>query len=397
MGKNKITTVVAGILAAGGLNSAFPAPSDLEKVVQDAQPLVASVIFDQEISPSGYQGAGILAIGDTDGDGIDEVIVGSRYKIHVFKHTEEGFRKVFTSKDLGGDYIMGLQVGKFDDGKYPGIAVGVNGINEGRVLVIKYEGDNNKYNIVWESPRNHTTSLATLDFNGDGIEELIFGDRSSGRVFVYGSNGDNSWGEIGHTTITSGYIQNIQAGFIDNDKLGEIVVSSEGIPAVYILEQSQSGKEFPIVWDSGRDIASASWHSLAIGDWIKDGYTDLVVPSTTENSFYVISHDGKDNEYIINESLTTKLPAGRLIGGATFGDVNGDGNLNLLTSSRGSGGKVFAYGYSNGKIENTWTSSNFAASTSQVVIGDTDGDGLREAWAIRGDRLVGYEFNSVKK
>jgi hypothetical protein len=134
-------------------------------------------------------------------------------------------------------------------------------------------------NAIGADPR----ALAVGDFNGDGKLDVIVGDGDGALLEFFGDGRGNlvPAGKI----ATMGSIVSIAAGrFTHNDKL-DLVVSDLGSNSAEILLNSGDGS-FRQTWSFQLPQRGVEFH-LAAADFDKDGVADLVI-TTEENSNYEV-------------------------------------------------------------------------------------------------------------
>ena len=206
-------------------------------------------------------------------------------------------------------------------------------------------------------------SLATGDFNRDGLADLIIGSDNSadGRGYLYygSSIGILSGTEasadkvLGTANSQSGY--SVAAGDINGDGYDDAVIAAKSLSlnvasqgGAYIYHVSSTGindttADTTLVGDNSSAFFGAA---VSAGDYNGDGYCDLAISdelntaqgrlfifdgSATGIANYSLFDSGVPTRTIIGEStLTTKL--GAVISSY---DINGDGFSDLLTSGYG--------------------------------------------------------------
>jgi hypothetical protein len=173
------------------------------------------------------------AVGDTDGDGKKEIIVGGGgvdSRCHVFEcNGYDSYMEVWN----GGATSSGVTIGDQDaDGKAEIIPAGGNA---GVVHVFENTGDNT-YTDVWNSGTMGFTSLvATGDQDRDGKREIIV-PCADGKVYLFENTGDNAYQEVWNSgSVMSGFIHRVTAGDQDADGKFEIIATSED-KKVYVFE-----------------------------------------------------------------------------------------------------------------------------------------------------------------
>lgn len=217
--------------------------------------------------------------------------------------------------------------------------------------------------------RSATSAQPGSDFNGDGYQDIAIGG-PGGTV--------DGLGGAGYVTIVYG--------------------SKNGIDPANGVTISQASAGVPDDPEEGDAFGS----SLAAGDFNGDGFADLAVGSlgesidgnTTSGSVTVLfgSADGLGNGYLV--------PGDRAIGSAVgAGDVNGDGQVDLLVGSRSVyvTGTVDTYSFPHGGYDNPTISlggEDGWGGEDGIATGDVNGDGYTDvlaAWtAVGGTPEVYY-------
>jgi hypothetical protein len=197
-----------------------------------------------------------------------------------------------------------------------------------------------------------------MDIDNDGIDELIFADRSSSANYSYGvlsvddipdlGGGSETW-----TIEASGFGDPILAG--TGPKWDIAVVGS----VLYLF--AQSGSVFPVKYDTGTwtalnpqsGIANGSFKGSATVDIDNDGTDEIVVAGWLGNNVYLLQQDG---DTLISTQIAdlASIGAGRFLAAAS-GDLDDDGNPDFVFGTRGDppsvpNNAVFRMEYQGGSI-----------------------------------------------
>ncbi|CAB5501617.1 hypothetical protein THERMOT_1455, partial [Bathymodiolus thermophilus thioautotrophic gill symbiont] len=288
-----------------------------------------------------HSGYSVSSIGDFNGDGLDDLIVGA------YRASPTGGSKA------GKTYVV---LGKTDT-----VAVNLSEINNTGGLVINgYKtGDWSGYSV-----------SSAGDVNGDGLADVIIGaykadpagSKSAGKSFVvFGTiftnaiklfdvnggaegfviNGENAWDYSGFSVSS--------AGDVNGDGLDDLIVGT-------VL----TGKSY-VVFGRTNDTTAVELSSIAAGTggFIINGEGDCVSSAGDVNG------DGLD-DLIIGYS-NARSPAGACAGRSfvVFGKKNDTTAINLSTIANGTGGFVI-----NGGRSGDWSGHSVSSA------GDVNGDGL---------------------
>jgi hypothetical protein len=388
--------------------------------------LVRGFVINGE-NASDQSGHSVSTAGDVNGDGLDDLIVGTfragpsskpnagksyvvfgkidsttinlsaiasgtgGFVINGENTSDESGYSVSTAGDVNGDGLDDLIVGAFRAdpsnktgagksyvvfGKIDSTTINLSAIASGTGgFVINGENANNQ--------SGYSVSTAG-DVNGDGLDDLIVGARLAGKSYVI-------FGKIDNTAINQSAIASGTGGFVIND---------------------ESAGDY-----NGRSVSTA-------GDVNGDGLDDLIVGAykadpnsiTEAGKSYVIF--GKKDSTAINLSAIASGTGGFIINGenekdwsgvsvSSAGDVNGDGLDDLIVSAKyadpsgkSDAGKSYVIF---GKIDSTAINlSTITSGTGGFVINgenvdDLSGNSVSNAGDVNGDGLNDLIVSSVDK
>lgn len=387
-------------------------------------------------NPQDYFGRSIAAVGDVNGDGYADIVIGASGR-----QTNTGNAYIYygTASGLSGTQVLsatqpynGLRFGstvaaagdRNGDG-YADVLIGAGGYdsNAGRIYI--YYGSANGLRPIpaltatgeahgdWFG---HAAALAG-DVNGDGFSDVVIGAEgndtsvySGGRVYAYyGKAGLPNPTPVLTTTGTGnetsyGYIAT-GIGDLNGDGSTELAVGAPGtttatIPGrVYIYQgNNPTPKTTPLVTLTGQFTGDRFGQSITgAGDVNGDGYPDVVIgaPGNSEaevevGKVYIYYGNGNGISTTAN-LLFTGAGKGHKFGYAVSaaGDVNGDGYTDVIIGAPGyydaektAAGKVYIYGGSATGLKEkplfTVEGEHSYAHLGTVVAaaGDTNGDGF---------------------
>lgn len=259
-----------------------------------------------------------LAVGDIDGNGLDDIVVGgsSLYSAQLFLQQPGGKfiqKSLLTEEEAKNKKCDDLGVMLFDadgDGDLDlFIAAGGyesdqnNGIYQDRLYV-----NDGKGNFTLDStalPRNLTSKFCVraADFDHDGDLDLFI----SGRVepgkypqpvssFIY--RNDSKDGHIKFTDVTSTVAGDlINIGMVcdavwtdfDNDGWPDLILAGEWMPVSFL--KNEKGVFRNVTNETGISNQTGWWNSIAAGDFDNDGDIDYIVSNLGQNSFYRASEE----------------------------------------------------------------------------------------------------------
>lgn len=157
---------------------------------------------------------------------------------------------------------------------------------------------------------------------------VLFSELGSGSSFLYGQTFTNQAPAFGIQTTNGGGLYGAAVSTADWDNNGwpDLTLgSSSGVLRTYRNIQGVSFTEYPLPWHIESEIKALLWVDLD-----NDGDDDLFILEA-EGRSGIVRNDGGGQFVLISEAgFVTGLPnAPTESGGASFGDMDGDGDLDL--------------------------------------------------------------------
>jgi hypothetical protein len=292
------------ITSAAGINYTHKDVTQIDFTIQSLLPHKFS-----EFCPA-------LAVGDLDGNGLDDLVVGGNQNNPAILFLQQPDGK-FLQRDLvpgqppASSYYKDEGILVFDangDGK-PDIylarggykpAADSNGYQD--ILYIN-DGRGNFTADTEALPVNHTSKLCVrgFDFNNDGKMDLFV----SGRVapakypkpvssFIF--RNDSRDGHVRFTDVTDqvapglkdiGMVCDALFTDFDGDGQTDLIVVGEWMPVTFF--KNEKGKFRNVTENSGISDKTGWWNSIAAGDFRHTGRTDYIIGNLGLNSLYKAS------------------------------------------------------------------------------------------------------------
>ena len=410
-------------------------------------------------------GYSVSTAGDVNGDGFSDVVVGAIYydngqtsegRAFVYHGSATGLSakanwtaesdqesasfgySVSTVGDVNGDGYSDVVVGApyYDNGQ----------TDEGRAFV--YHGSVSGLSVTanWTAESDQTSasfgwSVSTAgDVNGDGYSDVIIGAQNfdngqgdEGTVFVYhgsatGLSASANWiAESDQASASFGWSVST-AGDVNGDGYSDVIIGAywfdngqynEG--KAFVFQGSATGLSATANWTAESDQANASFgYSVSTaGDVNGDGYSDVVIGAVRydngqgdEGRAFVYHGSASGLSVTANWTAESDQESARFGWSvSTAGDVNGDGYSDVIVGAvyydngQTDEGKVYVY-YGNGGTGLRSTVQQYKPGTSNIIssggLSGTNGEARLNIFGKspfgRADGKIVYEYkdNGVK-
>ena len=191
---------------------------------------------------------------------------------------------------------------------------------------------------------SQVTGLTVTDVNGDGILDLVIGNRA-GDVLVLVGNGDGTFQPL--TAVNFGVTVSLVT------TASGVITADEATGNVTSYTLSPDGTHFIPVETlppaSSVTITQRPTNAVT-ADLNGDGFQDLIVPNTGSNTVSV--YFGIDNTGLHFAPNPLVRPVGTDPVGVTVYDINNDGTLDIAVANKGSNDVSLYYGQGSGSA---WT------------------------------------------
>jgi hypothetical protein len=272
--------------------------------------------LNQKIIPHKFSQIGpAIAKGDIDGDGCEDLVIGSTNTLPttVFLRKGGGFKKtefggLTTLKDYSESDLAVVDINK--DGKCDIIAVAGGYENQEQSVYSHYlyeNMDGTFIRTVLPVPPFPASVIRPFDFNNDGYTDLFIGSRVRKGMFPYA---DDSWliiNDKGKLTSKSsfrfdlGMVTDAVWSDYDMDGFEDLIVTREWNSPVIL--KNINGKELVRISVPEMEAHHGIWYSIIAGDFDKDGDDDYIAGNLGENNRFTISDKYPLNLYAIDLDL----------------------------------------------------------------------------------------------
>ncbi|MGE0589422.1 MAG: FG-GAP-like repeat-containing protein [Cyclobacteriaceae bacterium] len=383
------------------VNSAGTSLSSKKTEITTVTPLFEPQL--NELNEVSFDGQGI-ASADLNGDGFDDLIMPTLQNQFnepvvplVFKNNGNGSYTKIEIPSMGNEAVSGYRgctISDFNDDGLPDILYMRTNqeVNNAVLKDVLLLNDGNfqftKTKIVSRPGyANQFASETSLDITGDGKLDLVTVSTGGGGLdpqpsFVLSGNGDGSFSQItGAGTITTDFINGIDVSTSDYDNDGDFDIMlldrSSSVPVR--LYRNNSDNTFSRI--SGLDFdanISSRWRTSSWGDIDNDGDMDVFVGSQNPGQARHLYRNNGEGTFTRLLTSAVSENSGFCYGSA-FGDIDNDGDLDLVTVGFGFGDARIYFNTGDGTFTQYTTIEALNSpyqSNLGVALSDTNNDGF---------------------
>lgn len=318
-----------------------------------------------------------VALGDVDNDGDVDMVIANQGGNSITIRLNDGTGNYPTQaagSPLAG--IAGVTSVKLadvnNDGRLDLIAMG----NTANNVIVRLNSGGGNFTIgAPGSPLtigfNFPFASAIADFDSDGDLDMAVANDVGGNVIIRLNNGvgDFTLAAPGSPYAIAANTFGIAAGDVDND--GDIDIVASGLAAgAFVLLNDGTGK-FTVGpnYAGGTNVAA-----LTLGDVNGDGFLDLVMANQASNDVTIRLNDGTGG--FATQAPGSPLPMGTAPRAAVLGDIDGDGDLDLLIANNAPQGVNIRLNNGSGNFVNVGANSpiTLGGLTKNIALADVDGD-----------------------
>lgn len=395
----------AGITASVTMLIDFDGDGNLDMMVADKNSDTVLVAMNgMPLRPGGNLGdPAVVAVGRMNGDARDDVVVGGRGSGKIAVRLNSGNGSFVTAAtDTGGPVIALLLADLNHDTLTDVIALEEAVSTAGRVRVWTGNGDGTLKPVgrflQGESGAGFG-SLASGDFDGDGHIDIavanatsVNGEDQSGTVEILFGKGDASF-EPSTTVVPSGVLSGLAVAHFDEDGYADLAI---GKGTSVSLRKGTADRTFsaPIAFPvPGEPMA------LAAADLNHDNLQDLIVvirptfPPNNQSGVAVLMNVGSG--LFASASV---LPAGTDPRSIAAGDLNGDGNIDIVVLGSDNGVVTVFTGNGDGTFRKaksylsgySYYDSSIRIAHTSIALGDFNADSVLDFVIGRGISHLGH-------
>lgn len=273
-----------------------------------------------------------VAAGDLDGDGDTDLVSIDNHSNDFWAHLNNGsgsLQRVRPERRVPvGAAPQHVALGDLDgDGDLDGV---VSNLGDGSISLVIGNGDG--------TFRSRSTSIVTgsgargtviADLNGDNNADIVAANSTARSLTILVNGGNGDFPRRGRTILLAGNPNGVTAADLDMDGDLDLVAAIGDRQSCAILLNQGDGSfaapEYAPVDQSGV-------YSVSAVDFNLDGFLDLVTANETAGSITIMLGNG-DGTFRAPTSYSAGQNAGCRV--ALPGDLDGDGDLDIVTFNRG--------------------------------------------------------------
>jgi len=270
-----------------------------------------------------------LAVGDLNGDGINDVVVPNHNttNISVLLGNRDGSFQPFVLTDTGGVFPFDAAIADFNgDGKNDVAVTSATGVS-----VLLGDGHGNFGAPLLLAADQSPSRIIAADLNGDHRMDLAVTNVASNDVSIFLGRGDGTFAPVVNIPVGGGP-SGLAVADLNHDGHLDLVVANSGAhkgsnsnTVAVLLGEGNGSFQPPAFIPVGRTPLE-----VAIGDFNHDNRLDLAVTNGTSGDVSELLGNGDGTFQPVKS-----FPVVKGIDSISVGDFNGDGNQDLIVTNGG--------------------------------------------------------------
>ena len=212
------------------------------------------------------------------------------------------------------------------------------------------------------------SALATGDFNGDGIMDLVVANYTNNTVAVFIGNGAGGFSAPTNYSTGGAAPESVAVGDFNGDGKLDLVVANAGSDTLGVFLGNGAGRFAPAVTYS---TGGSRPFPVVVGDFNGDGKLDLAVANHGSNTIGVLLGNG-DGTFA---AVKTCSSGGSDPYSLALGDFNGDGKLDIAAVNSDSNTVGVLLGNGAGGFAPATIYPTGGSGPMSLAVGDFNGDG----------------------
>ena len=323
-----------------------------------------------------------VVLGDIDGDGDPDLVEGNSSKnSRIYLNDGKGVftPAPYTHLPSSAVYVSSVAIGDVDKDGDLDLVMGcfIFGITPGQNKLYLNDGRGRFTDATaarLPAYSGNTNDILLADLDGDGDLDLVEGDRGANRLYLNDGKGFFKAAPLA-LPGGGGTTWSLAAGDVDGNRTLDLLAGNEGRDHLYLNQGKavfrDTGAAF---WPEPGDVGYATTFQILLGDLDGDGDMDAVyLDNKGPSRVYINLGWGKFR-------AETRIPVSSWTSYTTCGvlaDLDGDGDLDLVAGDSRFPSKLFLNdGKGNFKDATMWRLPTQGSwGTAALAAGDVDGDG----------------------